>query len=93
MPVRRGEGKGPAVADEDKQHPGEFTAQQVADAKTLYAAYGETTGHKNFRGEPMPDWDGLGDTIQRAWVNAGAALRRVVERQRAEELGRARGSG
>lgn len=77
---------------QDQQQP-EFTAQQLGDARAAYAAYGETTGHKNFRGEPMPGWDGLGDTIQRAWVNAAATVRRLVERQTAEELGRARGTG
>ncbi len=55
--------------------------QQLDDARTLYDAYGETTGHKNYRGEPMPDWSGLGDTIQQAWINAGAALRRKVEQE------------
>jgi hypothetical protein len=55
------------------------TDQQLDDAKAAYAAYGETTGHKNFRGEPMPEWDGLGDTIQRAWIAAAATVRRKVE--------------
>lgn len=39
-------------------------------ARAMYAAYGETTGHKNYLGNPMPGWDGLGDTIQRAWLAA-----------------------
>lgn len=43
-------------------------------AKTAYAAYGETTGGKNYRGEPMPAWDELGDTIQRAWTAAARAV-------------------
>lgn len=47
---------------------------QVALAKVAYRAYGETTGFKNFRGEPMPDWDDLGDTIQRAWISAAGAV-------------------
>ncbi|MFI7608913.1 hypothetical protein ACIBTV_27885 [Micromonospora sp. NPDC049366] len=49
--------------------------QDAADARAAYAAYGETTGGKNFRGEPMPEWDGLGETIQRAWMAAAAAVR------------------
>jgi hypothetical protein len=68
-----------ATTDDTAQQPGEHTDQQLADAHTLYGAYGATTGHKNFRGEPMPDWDGLGDTIQQAWVNSGAALRAKIE--------------
>ncbi len=39
-------------------------------ARAMYAAYGETTGRKNFRGEPMPAWAELGETIQRAWLAA-----------------------
>jgi hypothetical protein len=71
--------------DEESQHPGEPTAQQLDDAHTLYDAYGDTTGGLNFRGEPMPEWDGLGDTIQRAWINAAAALRTKVEAEAAGE--------
>lgn len=52
------------------------TGQEIDDAQTAYRAYGETTGGLNFRGEPMPAWDGLGDTIQRAWIAAAAAVRR-----------------
>ncbi|MFK0173428.1 hypothetical protein ACIQU5_32060 [Streptomyces sp. NPDC090306] len=47
-------------------------------ARIAYEAYGETTGHRNFRGEPMPDWTDLGDTIQQAWTNAAAAVARAA---------------
>ena len=43
-------------------------------AKIAYRAYGETTDFKNFRGEPMPDWDNLGTRIQTAWTNAARAV-------------------
>lgn len=43
-------------------------------ARIAYDAYGRTTDHKNFRGEPMPEWENLGDRIQQAWVNAAAAV-------------------
>lgn len=56
-----------------------------AVARAAYAAYGETTGHKNFRGDPMPDWADLGDTIQRAWRNATVVGYSVGYRDR--ELG------
>jgi hypothetical protein len=54
-------------------------------AKTAYAAYGEATGGKNFRGEPMPAWDDLGTPIQTAWVAAaGAVFKAVVTPPRSE---------
>lgn len=43
-------------------------------AKLAYGAYGQTTGFKNFQGNPMPKWDDLGDTIQGAWVAAANAV-------------------
>ncbi len=46
----------------------------VEMAQVAYRAYGEVTDFKNFRGEPMPAWDDLGDTIQRAWVAAAKAV-------------------
>ncbi|WP_431935809.1 hypothetical protein [Micromonospora sp. RP3T] len=55
--------------------------EQVADAQAAYAAYGAETGNRNFRGEPMPEWGGLGDTIQRAWIAAAAAVRASAERE------------
>jgi hypothetical protein len=39
-------------------------------AQRAYAAYGAVTGRKNFLGDPMPEWDELGDTIQSAWIAA-----------------------
>lgn len=42
--------------------------------RIAYAAYGETTGHKNYAGLPMPDWEDLGDRIQQAWINAAAGV-------------------
>ena len=46
-------------------------------AKTAYAAYGKSTGNKNFRGEEMPEWDALPPTIRHAWV---AAVTAVIEK-------------
>ncbi len=42
----------------------------VEKARRAYAAYGAVTDHKNFQGDPMPEWDDLGDTIQAAWIAA-----------------------
>lgn len=42
----------------------------VEKAKRAYEAYGAVTDHKNFQGDPMPEWDNLGDTIQAAWIAA-----------------------
>jgi hypothetical protein len=41
-------------------------------AKIAYRAYGETTDFKNYQGLPMPEWENLSETIQRAWINAVA---------------------
>ncbi|MBE4791031.1 hypothetical protein [Streptomyces caniscabiei] len=43
-------------------------------AKTAYAAYGNSTGHRNFMGHPMPDWDELTPAIRLAWVEAAGAV-------------------
>lgn len=43
-------------------------------ARGAYAAYGEVTGGKNYRGEPMPAFDDLGDTIQLAWRHAAVSV-------------------
>lgn len=42
-------------------------------ARVAYAAYGQTTDFKNFRGDPMPAWDDLPEKIREAWVNASRA--------------------
>lgn len=47
-------------------------------AQTAYAAYGETTGGLNHRGEPMPSWTDLGEDIQQAWIAAARAVARAV---------------
>lgn len=43
-------------------------------AKLAYAAYGQSTGNKNYQGLPMPTWDDLGAPIQGAWVAAVNAV-------------------
>jgi hypothetical protein len=43
-------------------------------AKTAYRAYAASTGNKNFRGDPMPDWYDLPQPIRTAWE---AAARQV----------------
>lgn len=48
------------------------TTREMAEA--AYAAYGQSTGHKNYQGQPMPDWDELTDRIQLAWIEAAGAI-------------------
>ena len=50
-------------------------------AQAAYDAYGETTGHKNYQGLPMPAWEDLGDQIQGAWR---AAVQAVVDKASGE---------
>lgn len=45
-------------------------------AASAYAAYGASTGNKNFRGDPMPRWDQLSDAIRTAWE---AAVRHAAD--------------
>jgi hypothetical protein len=47
-------------------------------ARLAYRAYGETTDFKNFRGDPMPEWENLGDRIQSAWIAAVTAVANQV---------------
>lgn len=48
------------------------TALSVAEVG--YKAYGATTDHKNFRGEPMPTWKALPQPQRTAWDAASDAL-------------------
>lgn len=49
-------------------------------AKIAYQGYGETTGFKNFQGQPMPEWKDLGEKIQNAWIAAvGAVIDQLAE--------------
>ncbi|MGA9772274.1 MAG: hypothetical protein WBV94_24795 [Blastocatellia bacterium] len=43
-------------------------------AASAYRAYAASTGNKNFRGEPMPEFESLPRPIQIAWE---AAIRQV----------------
>lgn len=54
-------------------------------ARAAYAAYGETTGGKNYQGPPMPDWDDLGEKIQTAWRAATVAVHGLVHHHCADQ--------
>lgn len=47
-------------------------------ARAAYAAYGETTGGRNYQGQPMPAWEDLAEVIQQAWTVAAATVARTV---------------
>ena len=49
-------------------------SDQLPVAERAYQAYGNATDHRNFRGEPMPAWDDLPQTIQDAWTAAADAV-------------------
>ena len=48
-------------------------AERLHLAKIAYQAYGITAEWKNYRGDPMPTWDGLGERIQTCWIMASSA--------------------
>jgi hypothetical protein len=39
-------------------------------AQKAYAAYGRSTGFKNYQGNPMPEWEALPVAVQTAWKKA-----------------------
>jgi hypothetical protein len=45
-------------------------ASQLEIAKAAYLRYGQVTDFKNFRGDPMPNFEELNDTIKNAWIAA-----------------------
>jgi len=47
-------------------------------AELAYHAYGDTTDHKNFLGDPMPEWVDLPEKIKDAWFSAAIAVRASV---------------
>lgn len=46
-------------------------------ARLAYHAYGDSTGWKNFRGDPMPGWQDLPEATRQAWEAAAQAAARV----------------
>lgn len=48
-------------------------------AKTGYEAYGDATDHKNFRGEPMPQFEDLTENITNAWESAARQIVKTHE--------------
>lgn len=48
-------------------------------AQIAYAAYGDSTGQRNYQGLPMPSWDDLTLPIQEAWTAAATAVRDAVQ--------------
>lgn len=62
--------------------PGEidFADFGTHTGRGAYTVYGMAVGFKNFRGDPMPEWEDLPEAIQKAWgsvavvgLSAGAA--------------------
>lgn len=43
-----------------------------------YHAYGATTGHKNYQGNPMPTWEELPQPQKDAWIMAAATIRNMA---------------
>lgn len=62
----------------DGSEEAEPSRENVYLANMAYLAYGQMTDYKNFRGDPMPDFDDLPEKIQAAWINAVAAVRRRI---------------
>lgn len=52
-------------------------------ARSAYKAYSASTGNKNFRGDPMPEFDVLPDAIKTAWQAAVRQTGDVIKTERA----------
>lgn len=50
------------------------TTTPESRARIAYTAYGRKTGFKNFRGDPMPAFDDLPETIRDAWIAAAGVI-------------------
>jgi hypothetical protein len=50
------------------------TTTPESRARIAYTAYGRVTGFKNFRGEPMPNFDDLPEQIKEAWSKAANTI-------------------
>lgn len=46
-------------------------------ARLAYAAYGEVTHFKNFRGDDMPAWESLPPLVQTAWIAAARTAKEL----------------
>lgn len=45
-----------------------------------YEAYAESSGNKNYQGNPMPKWDDLPKEIKQHWAAAARAISEVFGR-------------
>lgn len=50
------------------------TTTPESRARIAYIAYGKVTGFKNFRGDPMPEFEDLPETIREAWEAASQVI-------------------
>lgn len=50
------------------------TEAETARVRDAFAAYCETTGGLNVRGEEVPPWEDLGEQVQEAWRSAARNL-------------------
>lgn len=45
----------------------------MTHGQVAYAAYAQSTGGRNFLGDPMPEWPDLPEAIREAWEAAAEA--------------------
>lgn len=54
--------------------PGQRPLTEADLGRIAYEAYGANAEWTNVRGEPMPQWNDLGGTIQSHWVSAATTV-------------------
>lgn len=67
---------GPAVLRSDGQSATPIVHDVRELAASLYQTYCDSSGGKNFRGDPCPAWADLPDTIRQHWTAVALAARR-----------------
>lgn len=58
----------------NQQITGRYSYRSIAES--AYKSYAANTGNKNFKGDPMPEWNDLPIKIRTAWE---AATRQIIQ--------------
>jgi hypothetical protein len=55
------------------------TSELYAAARAAFEAYSSAVGGHAVSGEAIPQWDAVGERVQRGWLAAAAAVRNMLD--------------